>query len=507
MAATVSVNGQLSGERDAVITIGDGGPGLQRAHYVLGAIAVVLFAWLTQRHVGQSYFLADQVDQLQKFEALLRLQPEGLLGPGMSGTQARALGPFGAAVFGLPISLGLGINAIHACTSVLLALATAVAFFAVLPIGPAFAWTWLLLFTAMRITWWNAGMFWVNTLLLPLGLLMLALSARSLRRPSRGALVALVLLLLLALQVHLAALVAIPVIAVVAMATWRRTIAGRGSLPVLIAVGALALVAMLPYAIAEAKTRGQNTRAIFAHVDDAVHAENGAGRAAAIETLVDALDPAEWLSGSGPVFPIAAGLAVLAIALACGRGRNGLVIATAVGIGGQALFFLLMARPLNGLHYVSLLAPLYPVPLAAIVERVIRLGNRSMTTRAPLALAAATLAFLILRGPVLADRYAEPTTWTYSRIVAALNQLCGGEAAQTIEGPGLADGMNPQFDGVLGYLIKRGLTRCRYDATADVLIVGNRSGSGFADWRDVAGNRFRREAIAEPGLARYRRAP
>ena len=38
---------------------------------------------------------------------------------------------------------------------------------------------------------------------------------------------------------------------------------------------------------------------------------------------------------------------------------------------GQALFFLLMARPLNGLHYAMLLAPCTPLPFAALVAGIV----------------------------------------------------------------------------------------------------------------------------------------
>src|SRR4030095_1128881 len=92
-----------------------------------------MFAWLTTRHVGEAAFLEDQVDQLQNFESLLTLRPEGLWGAIMSGTvpPARALpalGPLGAIAFGVPVSLGLGVDAVHLETSLLIAMATAVCF-------------------------------------------------------------------------------------------------------------------------------------------------------------------------------------------------------------------------------------------------------------------------------------------------------------------------------------------------------------------------------------------
>jgi hypothetical protein len=151
---------------------------------VLAAIALALFARLTLRHVGESYFLADQVDQLQKFEALFRLEPEGLWGPVMSGTSAHALGPFGAFVFGLPVALGFGIDAVHTFTSLLLVMATAIVFWQLARLDAVLAWVWLIVFTAMQMVWWSGAMFWVNTLLLPLGLLLLAVFTAMARRPT-----------------------------------------------------------------------------------------------------------------------------------------------------------------------------------------------------------------------------------------------------------------------------------------------------------------------------------
>jgi hypothetical protein len=53
------------------------------------------FGVLALRHVGGSGFLADQADQLQFFERFLRLDPNGLRGPVMSGPDppTRTIGP------------------------------------------------------------------------------------------------------------------------------------------------------------------------------------------------------------------------------------------------------------------------------------------------------------------------------------------------------------------------------------------------------------------------------
>src|SRR5215216_6184997 len=110
----------------------------------LACVALLVFAWLTLRHVHESVFLEDQVDQLQNFESLLRLQPYALLGPAMSGTQptANALGQLGAIVLGLPVALGFRIDGSHAVMSLILSAATALAFLVLLRIDPPFAWLW-----------------------------------------------------------------------------------------------------------------------------------------------------------------------------------------------------------------------------------------------------------------------------------------------------------------------------------------------------------------------------
>jgi hypothetical protein len=140
---------------------------VRRLHTVVTCAAFAMFAWLTTRHVGESAFLEDQVDQLQNFESLLRLQPEGLWGAIMSRTvpAARALGPLGAMAFGVPVSLGLGVNAVHVETSLCIVIATAVCFAAFVRIDAVVAWLWLLVFSATGVVWWNASMLWSNTLL------------------------------------------------------------------------------------------------------------------------------------------------------------------------------------------------------------------------------------------------------------------------------------------------------------------------------------------------------
>ena len=480
------------------------------------------------------YFLADQVDVLQKFEALLRLQPEGLWGSVMSGSSAHALGPFGAIVFGVPIALGFGIDAIHAFTSLFLVAATALAFWQLARLGTPLAWVWLIVFTSMRMVWWDAAMFWVNTVLLPMGLLLLALFAANLRRPAMTTLTSVLLVLLLALQEHLIALVGVPVLVMSGAAfVYRR----RARASALIAVGesppstpigetspawtrayfALVMViGLLPYTIAEAQTGFENTRAMFSHVDTAVHSSSADGRQAALETLVLATDPAGmWPDSTARAVATGGGLTLAALLVILYRRRQAtgqerirldallwLVLTMVVAVIGQALFYLAMARPLNGLHYAILLAPWYAIPIAALVAALApRRGPAAWIVSPALGLAAVVL--LIVRAPELADRYAERTPWNYRAIVSALDSLCAGHAVDTVEAPGLRNELTPGYDSVLRYLMTRGYTQCRYEPGAPIVIAGDRSGH-FDETLELNGRRLAREQVVDPGLARYR---
>ena len=225
-----------------------------------------MFAWLATRHVGEAAFLEDQVDQLQNFESLLTLRPQGLWGAIMSGTvpPARALGPLGAIAFGVPVSLGLGVDAVHLETSLLIAIATAVCFLMLSRIDMVFAWLWLAVFSATSVVWWNAAMLWSNTLLLPLGLTLATLASSCLRDPSRATLGWLGVAVLYALQLHLVAIVAVPIVMIVAAVTFREARPVRGVHAWVIV--AAAVLAIAPYAIAEVMTGGANTRAILGHL-------------------------------------------------------------------------------------------------------------------------------------------------------------------------------------------------------------------------------------------------
>jgi len=495
-----------------------------RRHLVIGVLAVLalaLFGRLTLRHVGESYFLADQVDQLQKFEALLRFDPEGLWGPVMSGTTAHALGPFGAFVFGLPVALGFGIDAVHVFTSLLLVAATAIVFWQLARLDAGLAWAWLIVFTSMRMIWWSAAMFWVNTLLLPLGLALLALFAASLGRPSMAKLAVMTLVVMCALQQHLIAVVGLPVLAIAAVRFWR-----SGSRPAdhgrhafrrtALTLGAVVGIGLLPYAIAEGRTQFRNTRAMFSHVDAAAHSSSAAGRQAALDSLVLATDPAAVFAAPRTAILAGAAITLAGLILVSFRRRlatdpaaqdqyaalRWLLVATVVGIAGQAVFYLLMARPLNGLHYAMLLAPWYPIPAAVLVAALLPGRDSVAATMVSGALGFVAIGLLVARAPTLADRFAERTPWNYRAIVTALDSLCASESVDTIEGPGLVDELTPSYDSVLRYVMKRGYSRCRYVPGSAVLIVANRSGT-FDDSIEFNGRTFARERVLDPGIARY----
>jgi hypothetical protein len=448
----------------------------------------------------------------------------------MSGTAARALGPVGALTFGLPISLGLGIDAIHASTSLLLVVATAIVFWQLARLNIVLAWSWLIVFTAMRMVWWDAAMFWVNTLLLPLGLLILVLFTACLRRPSPAQLAGLAFVLLLALQVHLVALVGLPILLIAGALVLGNRLQRGGPLrdgdnkasrvPLILGL-ALIVVALLPYVVAEVATNFRNTRAMFSHIGSAAHSTGGEGLRAATETIVLATDPMALFPQHTTLGICVGGLTALAalVLLAWNRRRvahpeeraqtdaiTWLVLTAAVGVGGQALFFLVMARPLNGLHYAILLAPWYAIPAAALLAAVVSAPRERARAIASVVLGAIAVLLLIVRGPTLADRFAERTPWNYSAVITALDTLCEGQAVQTLEGPGLVDTLTPGYDSVLRYVMNRGFSRCRYDPMSDIVIAANRDAS-FEDAIELAGQRFTRERVMPPGVARYRRVP
>ena len=480
---------------------------VRRLHTVVTCAAFAMFAWLTTRHVGESAFLEDQVDQLQNFESLLRLQPEGLWGAIMSGTvpAARALGPLGAMAFGIPGSLGFGVNAVHVETSLLIVIATAVCFAAFARIDTVVAWLWLLVFSATGVVWWNASMLWSNTLLLPLGLTIAALAASSFRDPNRATLGWLAVAVLYALQLHLVAIVAAPIVAIAGAVTFREATPVRGVHAW--AIAGVAVLAVAPYALAETMTGFANTRAIVGHLGSGTVGSAG-DTGSATMSLSIATDPTRLLDTLG-LGPLPATIVAAALAIAALRWlRTGplfwLTACAAAAIAGQALFFLWMSRPFAGYHHVTLLAPFYAVVPAVLLRRV--LFRPAVPGRVACAVGGVVLVLLITVGPWLADHYAERTPWSYSRIRATLDALCGGIGVETDEGLAFAALLNPQYDSVLRYMMKRGLTTCRYEPSSDVLIAVVRDGQYPAS-KTIGRATFYRELVLPPGIARYRRAP
>lgn len=474
---------------------------------VVTCAALVMFTWLTVRHVGDSAFLEDQVDQLQNFESLRHLRPEGLWGAIMSGTvpAARALGPLGAIAFGVPVSLGFGVDAVHVETSLLIAIATAVCFVAFSRIDALYAWVWLAIFSATSVLWWNAAILWSNTLLLPLGLTITALAASSLRDPSRATLGWLGVAVLYALQLHLVAIVAVPVVLIVGAVTFRdaRPVRGVHAWAIVVA----AVLAIAPYAVAEAMTGFANMRAITRHLgSSAVGSASDTG--SATMSLAIATDPTRLFDAIGlGVLPGAiAGVAFMVTALRWLRTGPlfWLTVCAVAGITGQAAFFLWMSRPFAGYHHVTLLAPFYAVAPAVVLRR--GLFQSEVPARVVYGAGAAVLVLLIVLGPVFADRDAEQTPWTFSRIRTTLEALCAGIPVETDEGQAFAAVLNPHYDSVLRYMMKRGMTTCRYEPSSAVLIAVARDGQYPAS-KTIGSSTFYRELVLPPGIARYRRSP
>jgi hypothetical protein len=81
--------------------------------------------------------------------------------------------------------------------------------------------------------------------------------------------------------------------------------------------------------------------------------------------------------------------------------------------------------------------------------------------------------------------------WSYRNIVSAIDQLCGGGAADTFEGDGFAAVVNPSHDGVLQYLMKRRFADCRYEKGSSLLIAASRDGH-YEDSFVIGGRRYRR---------------
>ena len=480
---------------------------VRRLHTVVTCAALAMFAWLTLRHAGESAFLEDQVDQLQNFESLLRLRPEGLWGAIMSGTvpPARALGPLGAIAFGAPVSLGLGIDAVHIETSLLIAMATAVCFAALSRIDVIVAWLWLAVFAATGVVWWNAAMLWSNALLLPAGLTIATLAVSCLRTPNRATFGWLAVAVLYALQLHLVSVVALPIVAIVGAVTY------RAATPVTRihawAIAVAAVLAIAPYVTAEAMTGFANTRAIVGHLESpSVGSARDAG--SAVMSLAIATDPMRLLDAVGlgvlPATVVFAALAIVALRWLRTGELFWLTVCAVAAIAGQALFLLWMSRPFAGFHHVTLLAPMYAVVPAVVLRH--GLFRQPQPTRVVCAIGGMVLVLLIGAGPWLADRYAERTPWSYSRIRATLDALCGGLGVDTDEGPAFAARLNPEYDGVLRYMMKRQLTSCRYAPSSPVVIAAARDGVYPAS-KTLGGATLYREVVLPPGIARYRRTP
>jgi hypothetical protein len=499
-------------------------PSVQTLFHAAVALGVfIAFGVLSMRHVGGSVFLSDQSDQLQFFERFLRFEPEGLWGPIMSSPDppTRSLGPLGGILFGLPVALGFGINAVQAVTSALLVVTTAGAFVALARLDLRLAWVWVILLLANTIVWWNVSMLWANTLLMPAGNVLLMFMAWCLRRPSLALWCGMLLTAVLAAHISLVAITALPPIAIVGLCTlpvaWRHR-PGRGAMVAIAAVGALAFG---PYLLAEMMTGFDNTQAIVTQATNGRQPQASDPVEIALPLLQRAADPVGVLQRAGvtgwPAVMVGAAIAAASL-LAWGVGAWGrrredasearaifwLVAASLAGIGLQAAFFVHENRELLSYHYVAILVPMYGVPPAALAAWVLARGSAWTRDAAAAMLAVACLAMLAWRAPDWADDYWERTPWTYDRIAAAVDSLCGPQrTAHTVEGPGFRSVM-PGHDGVLKYLMTRGFVACRYDEGGDRILAATREG-GYGELRQEPDGTYRLVDVAEPGIALYQR--
>jgi hypothetical protein len=492
---------------------------------VLAVAVFGIFGVLCVRHVGDSYFLGDQIDQLQNFEQLLRLEPHGLWGGWMSGTNppARALGPLAAIVFGVPVRLGLGPDGAQWVTSVLLALSALAAFGALAAVDDVLAWTWFLLFSASGLVWWSAGILWSNAILLPLGCLLLAALVAYLRRPSVARMLIVLLVLLFALQAHLVVLAAVPAIAVVLACAWPQARHRPASRRVTVAAGVATLLALGPYILAELLTGFTNTQRMFAHLSEVRAQDAAPGRAAFRQVLRIASDPAGLLEALAVPERRRVTIAAVLAAAACAAcvwlyARQGnedrerprvmmwLLVASIIGVIGQAAFFVLTNRSLLGFHYVEFLAPLYPIPVALLIAAVIGALPRAAGRAVAPLIGVACAAVLLVRGPAWADRSWERTDWTYRHIVAAITALCADAGAvKTAEGPEFAS-PTPGYDPVVRYLLTRRFVQCRYDRSSEAMLVAQMN-TAYLPVRTEPDGEYRLVSVASPGLALYMRTP
>ena len=499
-------------------------PAVVLVQAVAAAATFVIFASLAVRHVGGSVFLVDQADQLQFFERFLRLEPYGLLGPVMTGPDppTRSAGPLGAWLFGIPVALGAGVDGVHAVTSIVMVLATLAAFVALASVDARLGWSWLLLVLANGIVWWNAGMLWANTLMLPAGCVLLACMAACLARPTFARWWSMWLAVLFAAHISLVAITALLPVAVVALRTgkaaWGRW--PRPAVRVLLAV--VTLLAVGPYVLSESMTGWANTRAMFAHADETRPRDAAAVVEYGLPVLQLAADPG-WVMqrlGAGGWTPVAAGAVVALAALVLGalslrtnrpeterrrdRAMLWLVVAAVVGIAGQAAFFVIENRALLSYHYVSMLLPLWAVPGAAAVAWLLAPASARVRDLAAVGLAAICVSVLWSNGAAWADRHFESTEWTFTNIAAAVDELCGpAGSARTIEGPGF-DSLMPGHDGVITFMMTRRLVDCRYDRAGGRGVAASREGH-YGDAIQDDGGLFRLVKVTAPGIALYRR--
>jgi hypothetical protein len=163
-----------------------------------------------------------------------------------------------------------------------------------------------------------------------------------------------------------------------------------------------------------------------------------------------------------------------------------------------------MSRPFAGYHHVTMLVPFYAVAPAVLLRRGV--FNATVSPRVACAIGGVVLILLVWAGPLLADRFADRGGWSFTQIRDSLDTLCGGTAVNTDEGQAFAAQLNPHYDSVLRYMMKRGMVNCRYQSSSDVVIAAALNGQ-YPAAKTIGQSTFYRELVVAPGIARYRKSP
>jgi hypothetical protein len=484
---------------------------------VLGMIAL---AWRSlSAVVGHTYFLSDQVDQLQQLDLVLRGYSAGLYGPWWSGTAplVQGLGPLSGLAFGIPARLGLDPDQIHV-VFIWSLLGSAAGFYAFTRrLDPWLALLWTSLILASFTFWWAASLLWTNSLLVPLGLLFAAGVVAYARRPDANTAMWLLLLVWLGWHIHSTPGIMFLLVIAIAWDVWRRWRAGavrlRASWQTLLGL----VLVVGPYVVAEALTRGRNTRAIVANL------VRRGPREGAVRGARESVEGALRLLGvplfphDGPTWSRIVGWAVVTALLAtwlvlCGRAlprlRRGrevpedrLALAALLVLVGQTAFFVAVNRGILSWHYLLYGLPWMTLAAALAVRHLAaRLGPA-----APILMVALSVA-VFAHGFWRADGWYETTDWNFRNMRSGMARACADHPRIRLSEAGGFAAYHPAMESVLEYLAHRWVPACRIQADAPVLVQPDRAGA-FPEALRAQGLDWRRIEVIRPGLGIYLRAP